>query len=182
MTGRGRTRVVLGLLVVLLALTSTLIIGGLLTGFGRISTIPVASCAPGRSSGQTVQVSLTDGGGMMGPALMMLGLHTDPQSVAAGPVTFLATNHGRLDHELVVLPMSADGLGTRPVGADGKIEESASLGVASRSCASGVGDGIAPGSRSWVTIDLRSGTYELVCDEPWHYANGMDAAFTVIRS
>jgi len=178
-TGRDRSRAAFGLVVVLLALTSTLIIGGLSAGFGRNSTTPIASCSPGRSSGQTVQVSLTDGGGMMGPAPMMLGLNLDPSSVRAGQVTFIATNYGRLDHELVVLPMPTDGLGTRPVGTDGKIDESASLGEASRSCASGVGDGIAPGSRSWVTVELRPGTYELVCDEPWHYANGMYAALTV---
>jgi uncharacterized cupredoxin-like copper-binding protein len=30
-----------------------------------------------------------------------------------------------------------------------------------------------------VTLTLRPGNYELLCDVPWHYADGMYAAFTV---
>jgi hypothetical protein len=75
--------------------------------------------------------------------------------------------------------VATDGPGTRPVGTDGKIQESSSLGEASRSCASGVGDGIAPGTRSWITVNLSPGTYEVLCDQPWHYANGMFTTITV---
>lgn len=179
MTPRWRSHATLVLVIALLAVTSTLIIGGLSQGFHRTSSLSLASCQPGSSTGQTVQVSLTDGGGMMGRSLMMLGLSPNPSSTTAGQVTFVVTNYGRLNHEFLVLPMPADGLGTRPVGADGKIDESGSLGEASKSCAEGAGNGIAPGSRSWVTLDLHPGTYELLCDMPWHYANGMYASFTV---
>jgi uncharacterized cupredoxin-like copper-binding protein len=41
------------------------------------------------------------------------------------------------------------------------------------------GDGLAPGSTGWVTLTLKPGRYELVCDEPWHYAAGMFDVFTV---
>jgi len=116
---------------------------------------------------------------MMGPSPMMFGLTASPTSVPAGRVTFVATNYGRLNHEFLVLPMAAYGLGTRPAGADGKINESSSLGEASKFCAAGAGNGISPGARSWVTLNLRPGTYELLCDMPWHYADGMYASFTV---
>ncbi len=167
------------LVIGLLALTSTLIVGGLTYGIRRTPTLALATCEPPSNVGQIVQVSLSDGGGMMGPFPMMLGLTPSSTSVAAGRVTFVATNFGHLNHEFLILPMPADGLGTRPVGADGKIDESASLGEASKSCASGTGNGIAPGSRSWVTLNLGPGTYELLCDMPWHYANGMYASLTV---
>lgn len=115
----------------------------------------------------------------MSPASTMLSLGANPSSVAAGDVTFVATNYGRLSHELLILPMPANGPGTRPLNANGKIDESSSLGEASNSCSVGAGSGITSGTRSWVTLDLRPGQYELLCDVPWHYANGMYAAFTV---
>lgn len=37
----------------------------------------------------------------------------------------------------------------------------------------GHGDGIAPGAVSWLTMTLRPGRYELVCNLPGHYAIGM---------
>lgn len=179
MTSRWRSRSCLWLVIALLAVTSTLLVAALSHGVHRASTLSLATCQPASGAGQTVQVSLTDGGGTPGQSPMMLGLTPSPASVSAGRVTFVATNYGGLNHELLVLAMPADGLGTRPVGADGKVDESSSLGEASKSCAAGAGDGIAPGARSWVTLELRPGTYELLCDVPWHYANGMYASFTV---
>ena len=91
-------------------------------------------------------------------------------------------NTGALVHELVVLPILADGPGTRPTGADGKIDESQTLGESSRSCAVDRGDGIAPGSTGWTTLTLKPGQYELVCDQPWHYAAGMFNVLTVTEN
>ena len=116
---------------------------------------------------------------MMGNAPMMATLRANPSGVTAGPVSFVVENHGALAHELVVLPLPTDGPGTRPTGSDGKIDESQSLGEASKSCAEGTGDGIAPGSTGWVTINLKAARYELACDEAWHYAAGMFDVLTV---
>jgi uncharacterized cupredoxin-like copper-binding protein len=116
---------------------------------------------------------------MGGGSGMMVLLYASPTSIPSGKVTFVATNTGGLNHELLVLPAPADGPGTRAVGTDGKIDESSGLGEASKSCGSGTGDGITPGARSWVTLDLKPGTYELLCDIPWHYANGMFEQITV---
>ena len=57
--------------------------------------------------------------------------------------------------------------------------EAGSLGEASRTCAAGGGDGIAPGASSWVTVTLPAGRYEIVCNLPGHYAAGMYAQLVV---
>lgn len=77
---------------------------------------------------------------------MMLSLNADRTSVPAGEVTFVATNYGQLNHELLILLVPADGPGTRPVDSGGKIDESSSLGEASHSCGSGAGNGVSPGT------------------------------------
>ena len=65
------------------------------------------------------------------------------------------------------------------MGTNGKIDETLHLGEASRSCGADVGDGIAPGSTGWTMVTLKAGRYELVCDQPWHYAAGMFDVLTV---
>ena len=104
MTSRWRSRSSLWLVIALLAVTSTLLIGGLSYGLYRTSTLSLATCQPASNAGQTVQVALVDGGGMMGPSLMMLELSPSPTSVPAGRVTFVATNYGRLNHQFLVSP------------------------------------------------------------------------------
>jgi hypothetical protein len=70
-------------------------------------------------------------------------------------------------------------LGHRVPGPDGTVTEAGSLGEASNSCAAGAGDGIGAGSIGWTTLDLAPGNYELVCNLPNHYANGMYAELVV---
>ena len=138
------------------------------------------SCSAPTLPGTTVDVQVTDAGDMMmSHAPMRATLVANPNSVRAGQVSFLVRNTGGLVHELVVLPLPADGPGTRPTGTDGKIDESQSLGEASRSCGAGTGDGISPGATGWTTVTLKPGRYELVCDQPWHYAAGMFDVLTV---
>ena len=131
--------------------------------------------------GTVVDVTLTNAGGpMMGRAGGMMRLVATPTSVASGQVSFVATNTGSVNHELVVLPLPGNQIvGTRAIQPDGTVDETSSLGEASNSCAAGTGDGIAPGSSSWVTVTLAPGRYELVCNLPGHYAAGMYAQLTV---
>jgi len=128
--------------------------------------------------GQTVDVVLSDMGGMMGGGRMM-SVAASPSAVRAGTVSFRVWNAGMMVHELVVMPLPAAGAGTRPVGADGEVSETGSLGEASSSCGEGSGQGIAPGAASWVSLDLRTGHYELICNLPDHYALGMFAELDV---
>ena len=148
-------------------------------GGGFAQRLSVANCQPLHSATTKIQVSLSDGAGMMDGSLSMVSLAANVNSVHSGQVTFIATNYGRMIHELLILPEPTTGPGTRPTGADGKIDESLSLGEASRSCGNAAGSGISPGSRSWVTLNLAPGTYELLCDVPWHYVNGMFTTLVV---
>ncbi len=123
--------------------------------------------------GTVVDVVAADmgGGGMMGGRMV---LRSDRLDVPAGKVSLRLTNVGSVDHELVVLPQ-ADGqqIGGRGASADGKVDESGSLGEASRTNGAGAGEGIAPGTAGWVTLDLAPGRYELICNLAGHYAAGM---------
>jgi uncharacterized cupredoxin-like copper-binding protein len=135
--------------------------------------------APAVPAGRTVTVMLADMGmsRMMGgtaPLGARMMLRAQPATVPAGEVTLLAENMGWRTHELLVLPLAdGSGAGQRRPGADGLIDESASLAEASASCAGGAGDGITAGTVGWVTLDLPPGRYELVCNLPNHYADGM---------
>lgn len=140
---------------------------------GRVgTTVP-------RLDGATVRVTAVDMGAMMGGRSHM-GLAVDRTAVPAGTVSLVLANAGWRTHELVVLPL-ADGqqVGTRSVAGDGTVDESGSLGEASRTGAAGTGDGVQPGTAGWTTLDLPAGRYELVCNLPGHYAAGMYAELTV---
>jgi uncharacterized cupredoxin-like copper-binding protein len=177
---RARFLVVVGA-VGLLTLGSLAAVSVLRGGVGLGASLQLANCGPKIPKGALVNVTMADGGGMMmgGGNLMMVSLGASPESVPAGTVTFVATNVGALSHELLILPAPVDGIGTRAIGSNGKIDESTSIGEASTSCGRGPGPGISPGTASWVTLRLTPGNYELLCDEPWHYANGMFTGFTV---
>ena len=149
----------------------------------------VASCTPPALEGQVVDVTLADMGGMMGGAGMMAGagmmgrggmmggrmmtVTASRSAVPAGEMSLRVRNTGMMVHELLVLRLTSSAPGTRAVGPDGRVDETGSLGEASKSCGEGEGDGIAPGATSWVTLRLAPGRYELICDEPGHYAMGM---------
>ena len=125
--------------------------------------------------GTVVRVHLMDmGGGAMMGGRGVLRLMAVPLVVPAGSVTFVATSMGRRTHELVVLPMA-----DRSVDAEGRISEQGVLGEASKRCGAGAGDGLKPGTTGWVTLQLKAGRYQLVCNEPHHYARGMHAVLVV---
>lgn len=170
------------------------------------SVARVARCTgPARTTGTTVRVALMDmgrrGAGSRGSTMrghmmrghMMRGhtmrghtmrgqmmLSAVPRVVAAGAVTFVAVNRGTRSHELVVLPLGhRTTAGLRRAGSGRQVDETPSLGEASRSCAAGEGHGIRPGAAGWTTVQLTPGRYELVCNRPGHYARGMYAELVV---
>jgi len=187
---RTRTMVLISsLVVVLLAAATTLAIAATrhYDGSARFAGphSGTTSCTVPNLPGTTVNVSLmnagmTGGGGMMGSGWMMR-LTASPSSVTAGEVSFVATNVGSVNHEFLVLPLANNQIvGTRRIQADGKVDETGSLAEASSTCTAGQGDGIAPGASSWVSVTLRPGRYELVCNLPGHYAAGMYTQLTVV--
>jgi uncharacterized cupredoxin-like copper-binding protein len=145
-------------------------------------------CSVPNLTGAVVNVSLSNSGGpMMGRPMIGSGLHggmmrvtVDTPSVPHGVVSFVATNLGSVNHELVILPLPANQIvGTRVLRADSTVDESTSLGEASNTCGAGAGEGIAPASSSWTTVTLSARRYELVCNLPGHYAAGMYTQLTV---
>jgi len=72
------------------------------------------------------------------------------------------------------------GAGLRVPGPDGRVLETASLGEASRSWASGTGDGVTAGAVGWTTLTLIPGLYELICDLRNHNPDGMDQELVMV--
>jgi uncharacterized cupredoxin-like copper-binding protein len=88
-------------------------------------------------------------------------------SVRAGKVTFIASNVGRVPHEVMVerMPMKFDSpMHPKEDAAQGMIED------------------MDPGKDGRMTMRLRPGTYMLFCNLPGHYAAGQHATFTVTKS
>lgn len=190
---RTRNLVALGALAVM-ALTAISLVafagvrGRTDTSSGPFRSSRPASCSVPNLTGAVVNVSLSNSGGpMMGGPMMgggvqggMMRLTVDTTSVPHGVVSFVATNLGSVNHELVILPLPADQIvGTRSLRADSTVDEAASIGEASNTCGVGTGEGIAPASSSWTTVTLAPGRYELVCNIPGHYAAGMYTQLTV---
>ncbi len=181
--------------VVLLAAISTIAIAGARGGFDRhrdsfgADASPSRGCTVPNLPGTVVHVTLTNAGGpMFGGPMMgggnarggMMRLTVDTATVPHGSISFVATNAGSINHELLVLPLPDKQIvGTRSLLGDGRVDERASLGEASNSCGPGAGDGIAPGDSSWLTLSLAPGRYELICNLPGHYAAGMYTQLTV---
>jgi uncharacterized cupredoxin-like copper-binding protein len=99
----------------------------------------------------------------------------DLQTVDAGPVKFSAINLGTIEHELVVIRTDYPD-GAIPLDGDAFGEDAP--GVAS------------PGEISEYKVDtvaetvveLEPGHYQLVCNLPTHYRNGMHIPFDVLAS
>jgi len=160
---------------------------------GSIGLLSGSSPAAPSLPGTVVNVSLADmGGSMMGQRGGMMGqrsgmmsggsmrLSADHATVPHGTVSFLATNGGSINHEMVILPLPASqSVGARPTGADARADEAGSLGEASNTNGKGAGQGVVPGASSWITVTLAPGQYELVCNLPNHYTAGMYTQLTV---
>ena len=146
---------------------------------GAHMAAPLSCNAPADLPGERVAVTLVDMGmsrmmGGVAPMGARMLLTAEPATVRSGQVSLIVDNTGWRTHELVVLPLAAGAAaGQRVVGSDGKVDETGSLGEASRSCAGGTGDGIVSGAVGWITVTLPPGHYELVCNLQNHYANGM---------
>lgn len=183
----ARSWVFVGTAVVLLAAASTAGVAAASGAFRDSSAAPSGQCSAPALAGSVVDVGLMNmmnggmsgsGGGWMNSGSMRLV--TSSSRATAGTVSFRVANVGTLVHELVVLPLPASQVvGDRVAASDGKVDETGSVGEASNSCASGPGTGLAPGSIGWVTLQLSPGNYELICNLPGHYADGMYAELTV---
>jgi len=185
---------------VVLGLASTVGVAAVLDGTRNPLAPRLSACSTPSLAGFVVDVTLADMGGMMGPGMMgpgmmgngpanngypwqdaypwprmgMMRLYGVPNTVPAGTMSLRVHNNGGLTHEVVVLPLGpGQRPGQRAIGVDGKVDETGSLGEASRTCAADQGEGIGAGANAWTTINLPPGRYELLCNIAGHYADGM---------
>lgn len=158
---------------------------GIMGSGSQYHSAALTCSAPTPLPGQTVRVDLGDMGmtQMMGGTAPMgarMRLQATPSREPAGPISLIVSNVGWRTHELVILPLTAGAAaGQRVAGSDGKVSETGSLGEASNNCASGAGRVLTSGSVGWITVTLKPGHYELVCNLPNHYADGMHQELTI---
>ena len=131
-------------------------------GIGAIAIMLAAACGgtAQAQAGGTVKATLTD-----------MKITLDRTTVPAGPVTFVVTNSGALEHELVVLQTStAEDKLAADADEEGKMDETGNVGE--------TGD-MDKGTTKTFTVTLPAGHYILMCNEVGHYSAGMHMSFTV---
>lgn len=133
------------------------------------------------AAGTTVDVTVSDTKGLDGPMTMVVA----PASAPAGNVTFKVTNKGTIEHEVVLMKLSAGQTWDKiPVTDAGDPPASVSSGADKVDEANNVAEtgdpNLKPGqTRSFTATDLKPGQYALVCNIAKHYGLGMRAAFEV---
>ena len=128
--------------------------------------VPLAYAA---APAQTINVKLQDSGAAM------TGMHVvvDPEKVKAGRVTLTADNQSKnLVHEVVVVAVKS-AVQVLPY------NEKTQQVVESRIHKLGEIADLKPGAGGKLTVNLRPGTYLLICNQPGHYKAGMSATLIV---
>jgi len=97
----------------------------------------------------------------------------DSTTIGSSNVTFQISNTGHEKHEFVILrtDITPDAL---PTLNDGKVPEEGTDIVHVDEI-----DGVSPGQQKDLTVNLKPGTYLLVCNYPGHVHSGMAAFFVV---
>jgi uncharacterized cupredoxin-like copper-binding protein len=137
-------------------------------GVVAVAMAPFAAAA----ATSVVNVQLDDRSA--GGALTGLGMNVDHREVKAGCVTFRVNNTSRaLVHEMLVIPVTNDDPALPYDSKEDKVAEESihSLGEVSN---------LKPGAKGTLTVQLKPGSYLLLCNEPGHYHAGMYSTLTVI--
>ncbi len=102
-----------------------------------------------------------------------MAMKLDKTSVKAGSVEFDVSNLSKTKtHEMVVVAMKSKGDKFTYDSKNDKVDEMKikDLGEAAD---------LDPGAKKTITLDLKPGAYELICNQPGHFRHGMKASFTV---
>lgn len=123
-----------------------------------------------------VNVTLADTAGLKGPMTTVVA----PASVPAGKVKFVVKNAGTIQHELIVLK-STTPFDQLPIvdANDPPVPVSSGANKVSEATSVGESGNVDVGKTKSVTLDLKTGSYVLVCNIAQHYGLGMRAAFSV---
>lgn len=127
----------------------------------------MSACGSGTSTqsagGHTVNVTLDE-----------YKVQVDSTSIGASKVTFQIANKGKVKHEFVILRTDIYSSPSALPTAGDKVQEDAT----------GIEhvdeiDGLAAGEEKDLTVDLKPGTYLLICNYPGHVHDGMLAVLKV---
>jgi uncharacterized cupredoxin-like copper-binding protein len=145
----------------------SLITALLVIALSSLALSPVAHAA----TAQIIAITLQDPS--VDPSNSGMLIKTDTMKVKAGRVTLEAVNRSKdLVHEVLVVPSPSNGkelpydIKTNTI-----IEKRVhSLGEISE---------LKPGARGKLTLNLKPGTYLLLCNQPGHYKSGMSTRLVV---
>ena len=135
-------------------------------------------------AGATINVKLWDKGDINPDAKLGMGMHADlghammgididKTAVTAGPVTFQVRNSSKETvHEMIVVPVEGADATLPYVDKESRIDEDSAghLGEVSE---------LDPGKSGSLTLDLKPGSYAVLCNVPGHFMNGMWKTFLV---
>lgn len=142
---------------------------------GRVIAVALISglTVTSARAASTVRVLLQDPS--TGNGVTKMQIVPDPDHVKAGRVTFAITNESKdLVHEMLLLREPRAGSPLPYNTKDQRVIEAKTVKLVDS-------DDIKPGASVRKTVTLRPGSYEMICNQPDHYAQGMKAAFTVTR-
>jgi uncharacterized cupredoxin-like copper-binding protein len=129
--------------------------------------LPIAYAA----TAQIIAVTLQDPS--VDPSNSGMVIKADTTKVKAGRVTLEAVNRSKdLVHEVLVVPAPSDG---KELPYDTKT----STIIEKRVHSLGEISELKPGARGKLTLNLKAGTYLLLCNQPGHYKSGMSTKLVV---
>jgi uncharacterized cupredoxin-like copper-binding protein len=132
---------------------------------------PALSSIAYAATAQIVAVTLQDPS--VDPSNSGMVIKADTTKVKAGRVTLEAVNRSKdLVHEMLVVPAPSDG---KELPYDTKT----STIIEKRVHSLGEISELKPGARGKLTLNLKAGTYLLLCNQPGHYKSGMSTKLVV---
>ena len=130
----------------------------------------IAGAANAATPAQTLGVKLQDSS--TDPSIAHMRLVVDKDALKPGRVTIQAENQSKtLVHEVIVVRDS----GAKELPFDAKQNRV----IESRIRHLGEIANLRPGKTGKLTLNLKAGTYLLICNQPGHYKEGMTAKVTV---
>ncbi len=102
-----------------------------------------------------------------------MGVETNAVAANVGEVKFTVTNDGTIGHEFLVVKTDM-AVGEIPLDGDHFPEPADGLEVVDE-----IGE-FKVGTTETLTVNLEAGKYQLVCNLPGHYKNGMHLGFEVV--
>lgn len=135
-----------------------------------LTVVLTASSARAASDVRVLLQDPSTGGGVTKMQIL-----AEPNRAAAGQVTFDVTNDSKtLVHEMLLMRKPRAGARLPYNAKDQRVIEAKTVKLVDT-------DDIRPGASVRKTVTLRPGSYEIICNQPGHYAQGMTADFMVTR-